>query len=312
MTPAAQFVGVGHRYDLRKPDEALKGVTFSVPHGGMFGLVGPDGAGKTTLLRALCHLHEPERGEVLLFGKPVAANSGMVRSQLGYLAQRFSLYGDLTVDENISFFGDLYGVPDAPGRGRELLARMGMERFGSRMSAQLSGGMKQKLALTIALLHRPRILVLDEPTNGVDPVSRREFWAVLGDLVSEGMTVLASTPYMDEASRCHRVGLLHEGRLLCEGTVDELADRTGAMLLELIPSDPRRAFKTLSALPEAATLQMRGERIEILADDPGALRSRIEPILSSRGMDVVEWRVRKPDLENAFLELLRREALHDN
>lgn len=311
MTPAAEFVGVSHRYDRRKPDEALKDVTFSVQQGGMFGLVGPDGAGKTTLLRALCHLHEPERGQVFLFGKPVAGHGDLIRSHLGYLAQRFSLYGDLTVEENISFFGDLYGVDGSLARGRELLGRMGMDRFGGRLAARLSGGMKQKLALTIALLHRPRILVLDEPTNGVDPVSRREFWTVLADLVSDGMTVLVSTPYMDEASRCHRVGLLHEGRLLCEGTVDELADRTGAMLLEFIPSDPRLAMETLSGLPEAHTLQMRGERLEILADDPAALRARIHPILATRGVDVLEWRVRKPDLENAFLELLRREVLHE-
>jgi len=311
VIPAAEFRDVRHRYDRKKPEEALKGVTFSVPDGKMFGLVGPDGAGKTTLLRALCHLHEPEKGEVLLFGEPVAKHSEMIRSHLGYLAQRFSLYGDLTVEENISFFGDLYGVTDALPRGRQLLGRMGMDKFGSRLAARLSGGMKQKLALTIALLHKPRILVLDEPTNGVDPVSRREFWTVLGDLVSEGMTVLVSTPYMDEASRCHRVGLLHEGRLLCEGTVDELADRTGGQLLEFIPTDSRASLALLEALPEAKTLQMRGERIEILTLDPDELRSRISPLLSAGGQDVLEWRVRKPDLENSFLELLRREVLHE-
>lgn len=311
MTPAAEFRGVRHRYDRRKPGEALKGVTFSVPEGGMFGLVGPDGAGKSTLLRALCHLHELETGEVLLFGEAVAAHSALIRSHLGYLAQRFSLYGDLTVEENISFFGELYGVADSLVRGRSLLGRMGMDRFGSRLAARLSGGMKQKLALTIALLHRPRMLVLDEPTNGVDPVSRREFWTVLGDLVSDGMTVLVSTPYMDEASRCHRVGLLHEGRLLCEGTVDELQERTGGEILEFIPSDTRSSLEILSVLPESATLQMRGERIEILCPDPDELRSRIEPLLRAGGQDVLQWRVREPDLENSFLELLRREVLHE-
>lgn len=311
MTPAAEFRGVRHRYDRKKPDEALKGVTFSVPEGRMFGLVGPDGAGKSTLLRALCHLHELESGEVLLFGKAVAAHSALIRSHLGYLAQRFSLYGDLTVEENISFFGELYGVPDALARGRSLLGRMGMDRFGTRLAARLSGGMKQKLALTIALLHRPRMLVLDEPTNGVDPVSRREFWTVLGDLVSDGMTVLVSTPYMDEASRCHRVGLLHEGRLLCEGTVDELQERTGGQILELIPSDTRSSLELLSVLPESATLQMRGERLEIFCAAPDELRSRIEPLLAAGGQEVLQWRVRKPDLENAFLELLRREVLHE-
>jgi ABC-2 type transport system ATP-binding protein len=277
----------------------------------MFGLVGPDGAGKTTLLRALCHLFDPLEGEVLLFGKPVASHAGLVRTHLGYLAQRFSLYGDLTVEENIAFFGDLYGVENALLRGRELLGRMGMDRFGNRLASRLSGGMKQKLALTIALLHKPRILVLDEPTNGVDPVSRREFWTVLSGLVSEGMTVLVSTPYMDEAARCDRVGLLHEGRLLCEGTVDELSGLVGGNLLEFIPSDPRHAFELLSDLPDSSTLQMRGERLEILTSEPEALRERIATMLSDREIDVLQWRMRKPDLENAFLELLRREVLHE-
>ena len=309
--PAAEFREVRHKYDRKKPEEALKGVSFEVPEAAMFGLVGPDGAGKTTLLRALCHLFEPTQGEVLLFGQPVARHSQMVRTHLGYLAQRFSLYGDLTVEENISFFGDLYGVPDALGRGRMLLGRMGMDQFGARLAARLSGGMKQKLALCIALLHKPRLLVLDEPTNGVDPVSRREFWTLLGDLVSEGMSVLVSTPYMDEAARCHRVGLLHEGHLLCQGTVEELAEQTGGELLEFIAENPRACMEMLADLPEAKTLQVRGERLEYLTSDPAALRLRIEAILFARGMSVLEWRVRKPDLENSFLELLRREVLHE-
>lgn len=311
MTPAAEFRDVRHRYNRKTRDEALKGVTFSVPEGSMFGLVGPDGAGKTTLLRALCHLHELETGEVLLFGRKVGEHSELIRSHLGYLAQRFSLYVDLTVEENISFFGDLYGVPDALPRGRELLGRMGMEKFGARLAGRLSGGMKQKLALTIALLHRPRILVLDEPTNGVDPVSRREFWTVLGGLVSDGMTVLVSTPYMDEASRCHRVGMLHEGKLLCEGTVEELSELTGGRILEFIPTDSRSGLALLANLPEARIMQMRGERIEIVCSDPDELRGRIAPILEAGGQEVLQWRVRKPDLENSFLELLRREVLHE-
>lgn len=311
MTEAASFSQVRHRYDRKRPEEALKGVTFSVPAGRMTGLVGPDGAGKTTLMRALCHLHEPESGEVLLFGKPVGNNGDLIRTHLGYLAQRFSLYADLTVDENISFFGDLYGVSDASERGGRLLSQMGMEPFGKRLAGRLSGGMKQKLALAIALLHRPRILVLDEPTNGVDPVSRREFWNILGGLVAEGMTVLVSTPYMDEASRCDRVVLLHEGRLLCEGSVPELSARAGGEILELIASDPREAARLLSPTPWSATLQTRGERLEVLCDHPSSVRERIEQILSNAGIEILESRIRPPDLENAFLELLRREVVHE-
>jgi ABC-2 type transport system ATP-binding protein len=308
MTDAARFVDVRHRWNRRSPEEALKGVSFSVPTGAMLGLVGPDGAGKTTLLRALCHLFEPEKGEVFLFGEPVAKDPSRVRTLVGYLAQKFSLYGDLTVDENVAFFGEIYGVPNAAERGRELLGRMGMDRFGSRLASKLSGGMKQKLALTISLLHRPKLLVLDEPTNGVDPVSRREFWIVLGELVAEGLTILVSTPYLDEAAKCQHVAMLNEGRLLCEGTVDEVVSRTGAQLLELIAENPRAARAALSVLPDAAQMQTRGERLEFLSTDPAGLRGRIEAILSEAGIPVLEWSTRTPDLENAFLELLRREV----
>jgi ABC-2 type transport system ATP-binding protein len=238
----------------------------------------------------------------------VARNPARVRTLVGYLAQKFSLYGDLTVDENVAFFGEIYGVPDAAKRGSELLGRMGMDRFGSRLASRLSGGMKQKLALTISLLHRPRLLVLDEPTNGVDPVSRREFWVVLGELVSEGLSILVSTPYMDEAAKCQHVAMLNEGRLLCEGTVADVVARTGAQLLELIAEDPRAARKALAALPDAPRMQTRGERLEFLSTDPSGLRREIEAILSGAGIPVLEWSTRTPDLENAFLELLRREV----
>ena len=308
MNEAARFADVRHRWNRRGPDEALKGVSFSVPAGTMLGLVGPDGAGKTTLLRALCHLFEPEKGEVFLFGEPVAKDPSRVRTLVGYLAQRFSLYGDLTVDENVAFFGEIYGVPDAPRRGKEFLGRMGMDKFGSRLASKLSGGMKQKLALTIALLHKPRLLVLDEPTNGVDPVSRREFWVVLGELVSEGLTILVSTPYLDEAAKCGRVAMLNEGSLLCEGTVADVVARTGAQLLELIAEDPRAARTALSILPDADRMQTRGERLEFLSTDPVGLRLEIETILSRAGIPVLEWNTRTPDLENAFLELLRRKV----
>jgi len=306
VSAAAEFVDVRHRWNRKSPAEALKGVSFSVPEGAMLGLVGPDGAGKTTLLRALCHLYEPTGGQVMLFGEPVARNPARVRTHLGYLAQRFSLYGDLTVDENIAFFGEIYGVADAAARGRDLLGRMGMDRFGSRLASKLSGGMKQKLALTISLLHRPKLLVLDEPTNGVDPVSRREFWIVLGELVAGGMSILVSTPYLDEAAKCQRVAMLHEGTLLCEGTVAEVVARTGAQLLELIAEDPRAARAALSVLPEAVRMQTRGERLEFLSPDPSDLKARIERILSEAGLPVLEWSTRTPDLENAFLELLRQ------
>jgi ABC-2 type transport system ATP-binding protein len=305
MDAAVEFAEVRHRWNPKRRDEALKGVSFSVPAGSMCGLVGPDGAGKTTLLRALCHLFEPTAGSVRLFGTEVSKDPARVRSHVGYLAQKFSLYGDLTVSENIAFFGEIYGVADAESRGRDLLGRMGMERFGDRLASRLSGGMKQKLALSIALLHRPKLLVLDEPTNGVDPVSRREFWTVLGELVAEGMTILVSSPYLDEAARCQRVAMLHEGRLLCEGPVAEVVARAGAGIVEIIPGEPRKARQFLSGIPEADRMQTRGERIEFLSDEPEALLGRILAALAEANLPVLESGVRAPDLENAFLEILR-------
>jgi ABC-2 type transport system ATP-binding protein len=213
---------------------AVDRLNLAVAPGEIFGLVGPDGAGKTTTLRMLCGLMDPSDGSARVAGHDVEHESQAVKDQIGYMAQRFGLYGDLTVEENMSFYGDLFGIVGAE-RARltaELLRMTRMEPFGSRQAGRLSGGMKQKLALMCTLLHRPRILFLDEPTNGVDPVSRRDFWAILYQLLQDGITIFMTTAYLDEAERSNRVGLMHRGRLIHCAPPEVLKAQTGTPTLE--------------------------------------------------------------------------------
>jgi ABC-2 type transport system ATP-binding protein len=213
---------------------AVDHLDLTVSRGEIFGLVGPDGAGKTTTLRMLCGLMEPSEGSATVAGHDVARESQAVKDRIGYMAQRFGLYGDLTVDENMAFYGDLFGIVGAPREeltGR-LLHMTRMEPFRSRQAGRLSGGMKQKLALMCTLLHRPEVLFLDEPTNGVDPVSRRDFWTILYQLLKDGITIFLTTAYLDEAERCNRVGLMHKGKLIRCETPDEMKRATGSPNLE--------------------------------------------------------------------------------
>jgi len=213
---------------------AVDRLELEIPRGEVFGLVGPDGAGKTTTLRLLCGLLDPTEGEAWVAGHHVSREPDRVKDNIGYMAQRFGLYADLSVDENMDFYSDLYGVPQSE-RDRlmpELLHMTRMEPFRRRLAGRLSGGMKQKLALMCTLLHRPKVLLLDEPTNGVDPVSRRDFWLILRRLVSEGITLLLTTAYMDEAERCHRVGLMYGGRLIRCQTPAALREELASPTLE--------------------------------------------------------------------------------
>ena len=227
---------------------AVDRLDLSIAPGEIFGLVGPDGAGKTTTLRMLCGLMDPSEGTALVAGHDTARASQRVKDQIGYMAQRFGLYGDLTVQENMVFYADLFGITGAE-RDRltaELLRMTRMEPFRDRQGGRLSGGMKQKLALMCTLLHRPQILFLDEPTNGVDPVSRRDFWAILYQLLKDGITIFMTTAYLDEAERCNRVGLMHKGKLIRLAPPEEMKLATGTPTLEA-------AFvKTIRELEEAA------------------------------------------------------------
>ena len=226
---------------------AVDHLDLSVSAGEIFGLVGPDGAGKTTTLRMLCGLLDPTEGSATVAGHDTVREGQAVKDQIGYMAQRFGLYQDLTVDENMTFYADLFGILGERRKTltAQLLRMTRMEEFRARQAGRLSGGMKQKLALMCTLLHRPQILFLDEPTNGVDPVSRRDFWAILYQLLKEGITIFMTTAYLDEAERCNRVGLMHRGRLIrCEAPeAMKLATGTGSLEGAFI--------KTIQALEEA-------------------------------------------------------------
>ena len=219
MSAAIQFSRVTRRYGTT---EALSSLTLAVECGEMFGLIGADGAGKTTAIRLMCGLLHANAGEVRVFGLDPADQHRYVTEKIGYLSQRFSLYGDLTIDENIAFFAEVHGVASYHDRRDHLLEITQLKPFRARRADRLSGGMKQKLALACTLVHEPQLLLLDEPTTGVDPVSRREFWKLLSEFLAQGITILMSTTYMDEAERCTRIALLHEGHLLESGEPSRL------------------------------------------------------------------------------------------
>ena len=230
MSIAIDVAGVTKRYGAT---EALHGVTLDVRRGEMFGLIGSDGAGKTTAIRLMCGLLRADAGAVRVLGHDPVREHRAVTERVGYLSQRFSLYGDLTIDENIAFFAEIHGMRDYQRRRDQLLEMTQLTPFRKRLADRLSGGMKQKLALACTLVHEPELILLDEPTTGVDPVSRREFWKLLSEFLSHGITILMSTPYLDEAERCSRVLLLHEGRVLaCDEPSQLRADMPGAASLE--------------------------------------------------------------------------------
>ena len=266
---------------------AVDCLNIEIAPGEIFGLVGPDGAGKTTTLRLLCGLLDPTQGEAWVAGHNVARELNAVKDQIGYMAQRFGLYGDLTVQENMDFYADLFGIGrrDRETLGRELLAMTRMEPFRSRPAAQLSGGMKQKLALMCTLLHRPRVLFLDEPTNGVDPVSRRDFWAILYQLVSDGLTLFVTTAYLDEAERCNRVALMDRGKLVKVDTPVRL--KASGNWYRVDAPDRMRSQEILRQQAGVLSVEPSGAALHVLLADgtapekvfePGSFK-RIEPSL---------------------------------
>ena len=295
-------VDLWHSYQ-KQP--SVCGVSLQVREREVFGLVGPDGAGKTTLLRLMVGLLDPEKGNALIFDKPATSESSAVRSFVGYMPQQYSLYGDLTVNENLAFFGFMFCLDKNAFKQRKtmLLRLTRLERFGDRRADALSGGMYKKLALACALLHRPRVLVLDEPTNGVDPVSRREFWDLIATFVAEGMGVIISTPYMDEASRCSRVALLHGGRILEQGVPREML-RSFEGLAFRVDCDNRNGL--------ASELEFHSAVIA-LSPSGGALRVVVSP----DGLDDVRRVAEQfgaklhpihPIFEDVFLKKLRDQA----
>jgi ABC-2 type transport system ATP-binding protein len=288
--------------------EAVRGISMEVRESEIFGLIGPDGAGKTTTFQILAGIMEPSAGSAEVFGRPARE----MRSQTGYLTQGFSLYPDLTVMENIRYLGDLRRVPpdEIIERGRRYLAMFNMERFADRLAGQLSGGMKQKLALVCVLVPQPRVLLLDEPTTGVDPVSRREFWDTLAHLSAAGLTILVATPYLDEAERCHGVALMHEGELREMGTPIELRRSLNAKRLELRTANLAEAEQVLLDIsgPEKSIIDVQrfGDRLDLLVRDPDEAKRTLNERMTAAGLQVDELRVDEPTLENTFVATLRR------
>src|SRR5436190_653604 len=222
---------------------AVNGLSFAVGRGEMFGVIGPDGAGKTTSLRLICGLLKPDAGTIRVKGEDPFVNRRMAAGTMGYVSQRFSLYGDLSIDENIEFFARIHGVKDFAARRTRLLQLTGLEAFRTRLAERLSGGMKQKLALACVLVHQPPVLVLDEPTTGVDPLSRREFWKLLAEFLHQGLTIVMATPYLDEAERCSRVALIASGRVLADDEPGRLQDQARGRFIEVVTDRPRRALE---------------------------------------------------------------------
>jgi ABC-2 type transport system ATP-binding protein len=285
--------------------KAVSDLSFEVHAGEMFGLIGPDGAGKTTLIRMLCGLLKPDRGTIRLFGRDPIREHRAVTGMVGYLSQRFSLYGDLSIDENIAFFAEIHGVSGFRARRDRLLAMTQLAPFRDRRADQLSGGMKQKLALACTLVHEPRLILLDEPTTGVDPVSRREFWKLLSEFLQEGLTIVMATPYLDEAERCMRVALMHDGRRLALDEPAALQHAFAGTLIEVVAEPHREAAEVLRALTSPADVQLFGERAHVRcqAGSADAAIARLQAALAARpGIEVSSIRPIAPTLEDVFIE----------
>jgi ABC-2 type transport system ATP-binding protein len=306
---AVRFTAVEKRFGATT---ALAGLSFDVARGEMFGLIGPDGAGKTTAIRLLCGLLHPDAGTVRVLGADPAREHAAITERVGYLSQRFTLYGDLTIDENIDFFAEIHGVRDFRPRREQLLELTRLTPFRKRLAERLSGGMKQKLALACTLVHQPELVVLDEPTTGVDPVSRREFWMLLSEFLARGVTIVMSTPYLDEAERCTRVALMHEGQVLAADQPGRLRQQLPGGLVEVVAPGVAAAIDAVRVLPGVADAQAFGDRLHVRlsAADAGtvdafsaALHRELLPGARVRGVEA--------SLEDIFIATLeQKERTH--
>ncbi|HWP47135.1 MAG TPA: ABC transporter ATP-binding protein [Candidatus Limnocylindrales bacterium] len=291
--------------DLRAVDD----LTLGVSQGEIFGLVGPDGAGKTTTLRLLTAILSPTSGDAWIMGKHIVREAEALKEEIGYLSQRFGLYPDLTVMENIHFYADIYGVPRRSRDSKidRLLSFSNLTPFKNRLAGNLSGGMKQKLGLICALIHTPKVLFLDEPTNGVDPLSRRDFWRILYQLLREKVTIFISTAYLDEAERCNRVGLIHKGRLLACGTPLEVKKLMQGTILEVRPSEPHKATTLLRQRFGADLVSLFGDRVHVITQEPDRTLVQVEGILTEAGLKVLDTQSTEPTLEDVFISVLARD-----
>lgn len=301
--PAISFQRVTKRF---ASTTALDALTLDVRAGEMFGLIGPDGAGKTTAIRLAGGLLRPDGGRIEVFGRDPFVDHRQIVGDIGYLSQRFSLYGDLSIDENIAFFAEIHGVRRYEQARDRLLDLTQLRPFRSRRADRLSGGMKQKLALACTLVHEPRVLLLDEPTTGVDPVSRREFWKLLSEFLGRGLTIVMTTPYLDEAERCARVALLHNGHLLALDEPPRLQQVLADQLLEVIVDAPRPPVEVLQGVDGVDDVQLFGDRAHVrIAAGTAADRTRaITQALAAAAVPIVSIRPIVPSLEDVFIDLL--------
>jgi ABC-2 type transport system ATP-binding protein len=304
---AIELTGVVKSYGAAK---AVSDMSLSVDRGQMFGLIGPDGAGKTTAIRLICGLLAPDAGRIRVLGRDPVREHRDITERVGYLSQRFSLYGDLSVDENIEFFAEIHGVRDYRARREQLLELTQLIPFRGRLADRLSGGMKQKLALACTLVHEPEVVLLDEPTTGVDPISRREFWKLLSSFLARGVTILMSTPYLDEAERCTRVALVHEGRVLAADEPARLRGLITEPMVEVMTGGSAGAVDLVGNMPGVVSAQSFGDRLHIaLAAEADAVERFGRALQATPLADAPVRRV-LPSLEDVFIARLGKESDH--
>lgn len=287
---------------------AVNNLNLEVKKGELFGLVGPDGAGKTTIMRLLAAIMEPTSGNAWVAGYSILTEGELIKEEIGYMSQRFGLYEDLTVMENIMFYADLYGVParERPPRVERLLGFSNLTPFKERLAGNLSGGMKQKLGLACALIHTPRVLFLDEPTNGVDPVSRRDFWKILYDLLKEEITVFVSTAYLDEAERCTRIGLIHKGTILTVDEPSSIRESLQIPMVEISSAKAKVVSDVISTIDGVINVSMYGDRLHVGIKEKGIV-DQVLTVIRRQGVEIEGYREIVPSLEDAFIALVDRE-----
>lgn len=306
VRPSVRLSGLTRHFgDVR----AVDGLEFEVARGELFGIVGPDGAGKTTTLRMLAGVLPPTSGDAELLGISVAKDPEAVKPHIAYMSQRFGLYADLTVRENIEFYADLYEVPkkERPTRLERLYQFSALQPFEDRLAGKLSGGMKQKLGLSCALIHEPEIMLLDEPTFGVDPISRRDLWLIVHEMVARGTTVIVSTAYMDEAERCDRVALLHDGRVVALDTPEQLQKTLEGKVYQVTTQHPRKALELITDISGVQHAALFGDTIHVAFDEPEQGWQEASTVLDSNGIAIESHGPSVASMEDVFIKLVRAE-----
>ncbi|MGA1876346.1 MAG: ATP-binding cassette domain-containing protein [bacterium] len=303
MEPAIKIMDLTKSFDHVI---AVDSLTLTVHEGEIFGLVGPDGAGKTTTMRLLTAIMEPSSGEAWVAGHHIVSEAEAVKEKIGYMSQRFGLYHDLTVMENITFYADIYEVPRKVRTERidRLLAFSHLTPFKKRKAGYLSGGMKQKLGLACALIHSPRIIFLDEPTNGVDPVSRRDFWRILYQLLAEKVTIFLSTAYLDEAERCSRLAMIHKGRPLALGTPDEVKKLMSGTIIGIQTNNPRQAASLLKQRLQVESVGLFSNLVHVVTRNPDQTMRQAREVLKQGGLSITDMRLLEPNLEDVFISVI--------